>query len=82
MLLLELFIWIVLILWIFWYLHVATERINTSIFVARVSAARRKAESSSGLMYWLGLVMYGPYLYPVRSFLAWFILVVLIFVAA
>ncbi len=79
---LNLFIWIALILWISWYLYVAAERISTSIFVVLVSAVRRKAEASSGLMYWFGLVMYGPYLYPVRSFVVWLILVISMFVAA
>jgi hypothetical protein len=71
-----------LIIWIFWYAHVVAERISRSIYEAQVSEVRRKAESTSGVMYWLGCVIYAPYLQPVKSFVVWLIAVVLSFVLA
>ncbi len=68
--------WTFLVFWIFWYASVALERFNRDIYTAQVLAVKKKAESTSGLMYGWGLVVYAPYLYPIPSFLVWLVVVV------
>ena len=78
----KLFIWVVLMYWIFWYCSIILERVNRGAYQSLVDEVRTKAESTSGVMYWLGFFLYAPYLQPGKSFMAWIVAVVLMFVLA
>lgn len=77
--LLELIIWIFLVFWAFWYVYIQLERLNPSVFEKLQNAVLQRLEVSSGALRIIGLIIYSPYVMPVRAAITWLVVVLVVF---
>ncbi len=78
--LLELIVWIFMAFWAIWYAYVQLERLNPKVFEQLKGAVLQRFEESAGGLRAIGLVLYSPYVMPVRAAIAWLVIVIIMFI--
>jgi hypothetical protein len=68
---LEFIAWIALFFWAALYISIQLDRLNADHFSRAVAKVQNGLLSSSGALRIFGLIIYSPYLMPVRSAIAW-----------
>lgn len=72
--------WICLIYWLIWYADVQLERLNTNVFRKAKTTVLAKLEKSSGALRFIGIALYSPYIWPVKSVAVWLLIASAFFV--
>jgi hypothetical protein len=78
--LLKLIAWVCMVFWGVWYANAQLERLNTDVFEKTKNTVLIRLEETSGPLLFFGLVLYSPYLRPATSAVAWWLIVILLFV--
>ena len=63
----RLLFWIALISWLIWFVSVQLDRLHKETFALAKAAVWQQCQQSAGFLRVFGLVLYSPYLWPVRS---------------
>ena len=63
----RLLFWIALISWLIWFVSVQLDRLHKETFALAKAAVWQQCQQSAGFLRVLGIVLYSPYLWPVRS---------------
>ncbi|GAB2583935.1 hypothetical protein GCM10026986_09180 [Nitrincola alkalisediminis] len=71
--------WIVVFVWFFLYCNVQLERFDASTFNQLKKAILEKMYSSRGVIWLLGVILYSPYVFPLRAVVIWFITVLCLY---
>lgn len=77
---LTLIVWVFIVFWAIWYVYVQLERLNRKVFERLKSTVLKRAEKSTGVLRAIGLVVYSPYVMPVRAAFAWLVIVLVMFI--
>ena len=72
-------VWICVVIWGLWYVNVQLERFDTSNFNKLREMISEKMCSASGVLWLLGVILYSPYVFPLRAVAIWFITVLFLF---
>lgn len=59
--------WIALISWLIWFVSVQLDRLHKETFALVKAAVWQQYQQSAGFLRVFGIVLYSPYLWPVRS---------------
>jgi NADH:ubiquinone oxidoreductase subunit 6 (subunit J) len=63
----RLLFWIALISWLIWFVSVQLDRLHKETFALAKAVVWQQCQQSAGFLRVFGLVLYSPYLWPVRS---------------
>ena len=69
--LLRLITGVALAFWGIWNVSVQLERVNPEVFEKTRSSILMRHEASKGILRMAGLVLYSPYVFPVKATLLW-----------
>lgn len=59
--------WVALIFWLVWFASVQLERLHEETFGLVKATLWQQCQQSAGFLRVFGIVLYSPYLWPVRS---------------
>jgi NADH:ubiquinone oxidoreductase subunit 6 (subunit J) len=76
----ELIIWVFLVFWVIWFVYVQLERLNPNIFEKLKRAVLERLRELTGVLRVIGLILYSPYVMPIRAVITWLIVVLVIFI--
>lgn len=77
--LLRLIIGVTLVFWGIWNFNVQLERLNPEVFKKAKSSSLMRHRASKGVLRMAGLVLYSPYVFPVKATLLWLSLLAILF---
>jgi hypothetical protein len=69
---------VALVFWGIWNVSVQLERLNPEVFEKAKSSILMRNGASKGVLRMAGLVLYSPYVFPVKATLLWLSLLVIL----
>lgn len=65
------FLWVAAAFWGGWYFYVQTTRLHSASFLMAKNYVLEKIGAASGVYWFLGVVIYSPYVWPWRALFFW-----------
>jgi hypothetical protein len=64
-------IWVFMAFWMGWYVNVQLDRLHRNTFNKSRQVIFARLHSSSGVLRLIGIVLYSPYIFPLRAVAIW-----------
>lgn len=78
--LLRLIAWISVLFWGIWHVNVQLERLNRGVFENTKSTVRERLATSTGFYHIVAVVLYSPYVHPVKTTFCGLSILIVLFV--
>ena len=72
--------WISVLFWGILHVNVQLERLNRDVFEKTKSTVRKRLATSTGFYRIVGVVLYSPYVSPVKATFFWLSILIVLFV--